>query len=125
MFIATANTLDGLPEALRDRLEVIRIAGYTEEEKVQIALQHLIPKQMAWHALLNSDVTWRSDAVLEIIRSYTREAGVRQLERQIATVCRRVATMVAQEEGGRDKALRADSRFIEEVLGTPRFLPSE
>jgi ATP-dependent Lon protease len=141
IFIATANSLDPVPEALRDRLEVIRLAGYTEEEKVHIAMQYLIPRQMHLHALTERDLVWQEDAVLEIIRSYTREAGVRQLEREIATVCRRVATMVAQAAEDRDKEqseegvearqvevdrpYTADAGFVTEVLGTPRFLTEE
>jgi ATP-dependent Lon protease len=123
-FVATANSMDPVPEALRDRLEVIRISGYTEEEKREIAVRHLIPRQMEWHALTERDVRWQPEAVLEIIRSYTQEAGVRQLEREIATVCRRIATTVA-EHGTRHKALVANAEFIEEVLGTPRYLPEE
>jgi ATP-dependent Lon protease len=123
-FVATANNMDPVPEALRDRLEVIRISGYTEEEKREIAVRHLIPRQMEWHALTEQDVSWQPEAVLEIIRSYTQEAGVRQLEREIATVCRRIATTVA-EHGMRQGALVADAAFVEEVLGTPRYLPEE
>ncbi|MDQ3705762.1 MAG: endopeptidase La [Chloroflexota bacterium] len=123
-FVATANNMDPVPEALRDRLEVIRISGYTEEEKREIALRHLIPRQMEWHALTEQDVQWQPEAVLEIIRSYTQEAGVRQLEREIATVCRRVATTLA-EHGAQHSAVIADPDFIAEVLGTPRYLPEE
>jgi ATP-dependent Lon protease len=123
-FVATANSMDPVPEALRDRLEVIRISGYTEEEKREIAVRHLIPRQMEWHALTEQDVRWQTEAVLEIIRSYTQEAGVRQLEREIATVCRRVATTIA-EHGTRHRSLVADADFIAEVLGTPRYLPEE
>ncbi|MBF6613624.1 MAG: endopeptidase La [Chloroflexi bacterium] len=123
-FIATANTLDAVPEALRDRLEVIALSGYTEEEKLQIAIHHIVPRQMEWHALEGSDVEWEPEALLEINRSYTREAGVRQLEREIATVCRRIATSVAQDGGG-GRPYRANATFISEVLGTPRFLPEE
>lgn len=123
-FVATANNMDPVPEALRDRLEVIRISGYTEEEKREIALRHLIPRQMEWHALTGQDVHWQPEAVLEIIRSYTQEAGVRQLEREIATVCRRIATMVA-EHGTKNLPITADAGFITEVLGTPRYLPDE
>jgi ATP-dependent Lon protease len=123
-FVATANNMDPVPEALRDRLEVIRISGYTEEEKREIALRHLIPRQMEWHALTGQDVHWQPEAVLEIIRSYTQEAGVRQLEREIATVCRRIATMVA-EHGTNNLPITAEAEFITEVLGTPRYLPDE
>ena len=124
-FIATANTLESVPEALRDRLEVIRLSGYTEEEKVQIAVRHLIPKQHEWHALDTEDLAWEEEGVRSIIGSYTREAGVRQLQREIATVCRRVAATIAQEGESASRPVRVDSEFIAEVLGTPRFLLSE
>jgi ATP-dependent Lon protease len=125
-FVATANTLEAVPDALRDRLEVIRLAGYTEDEKLQIALRHLIPRQMEWHALKEDDLQWEEETVRTIIRNYTREAGVRQLDREIATVCRRVAAMVA-EEGAHSppQPHRADVQFVSEILGTPRFLPAE
>lgn len=123
-FVATANSIDPVPEALRDRLEVIRISGYTEEEKREIALRHLIPRQMEWHALTSEDVHWQPEAVLEIIRSYTLEAGVRQLEREIATVCRRIATMLA-EGSEQPRPFVADLRLISGLLGTPRYLPDE
>jgi ATP-dependent Lon protease len=125
-FLATANTLESVPEALRDRLEVIRLSGYTEEEKAQIAARHLVPRQMLWHALNDGDMRWEPDAILQIIRSYTREAGVRQLEREIATVCRRVATLVAQDGDTTGRfPFVIDSAFVTDVLGTPRFLPAE
>jgi ATP-dependent Lon protease len=125
-FLATANTLESVPEALRDRLEVIRLSGYTEEEKAQIATRHLVPRQMLWHALNDGDMRWEPDAVLQIIRSYTREAGVRQLEREIATVCRRVATFVAQDGDDTSRfPFVIDTAFVTDVLGTPRFLPAE
>jgi ATP-dependent Lon protease len=124
-FIATANTLESVPEALRDRLEVIRLSGYTEEEKVQIALRHLVPRQHEWHALDSDDLEWEEEGVRQIITSYTREAGVRQLQREIATVCRRVAATIAQEGESATRPIRVNEEFITEVLGTPRFLPSE
>ncbi len=123
-FLATANTLETVPEALRDRLEIIRLSGYTEEEKVQIAVRHLIPRQMEWHALNAGDLVWDEDGVLEILRSYTREAGVRQLDREIAGVCRRIAAMIA-ETGTQQVAHKADAELISQVLGTPRFLSEE
>lgn len=124
-FIATANTLESVPEALRDRLEVIRLSGYTEEEKVQIALRHLIPKQHEWHALDSDDLEWTVEGIAEVIRSYTREAGVRQLEREIATICRRVAATIAQEPNPKRTPTIVTKELVGEVLGTPRFLPSE
>ena len=89
IFIATANQLDTIPAPLRDRLEIIQIDGYTELEKVQIAKRHLIPRQLASHGLIDSEITFMDDAVRKIISSYTREAGVRQLERLIGTTCRK------------------------------------
>jgi ATP-dependent Lon protease len=124
-FVATANILESVPEALRDRLEVIRLSGYTEEEKVQIALRHLVPKQNEWHALDEGDLTWEEEGVREIIGSYTREAGVRQLEREIATVCRRIAATIAQGEVTSPRPVQVNKEFVSEVLGTPRFLPAE
>jgi ATP-dependent Lon protease len=124
-FIATANALDSVPEALRDRLEVTRMSGYTEEEKTQIAVRHIIPRQMEWHALYEGDVRWEPDALRTIVGSYTREAGVRQLEREIATLCRRVATLVAQEDKTARRPYCVNEELILEVLGTPRFLPEE
>ncbi len=96
MFIATANTLDTIPAPLRDRMEVLPLAGYTEEEKVRIAQQYLITRQRAAHGLAEHEVAFAPDAVRQIIRGYTREAGVRDLERQLATVCRKVARQVAE-----------------------------
>ncbi len=89
IFIATANQLDTIPAPLRDRLEIIQIDGYTEFEKVQIAKRHLIPRQLASHGLIDSEITFMDDAVRKIIGSYTREAGVRQLERLIGATCRK------------------------------------
>lgn len=120
-FIATANMLDNVPPALRDRLEVIQLSGYIEEEKVQIAVRHIIPRQLEWHALTEKDIQWEEDAILGLVRNYTREAGVRQLEREIATLCRRVAALVAQDEGGRPQVV--DTDFVCEVLGAPRYVP--
>ena len=89
IFIATANQLDTIPAPLRDRLEIIQLDGYTEFEKVQIAKRHLIPRQLASHGLIDSEITFMDDAVRKIIGSYTREAGVRQLERLIGATCRK------------------------------------
>ncbi|MFL5732205.1 MAG: endopeptidase La [Chloroflexia bacterium] len=123
LFVATANTLEAVSPALRDRLEVIQLSGYTEEEKVQIAVRHLIPAQMEWHALTEQDLVWEPEAIASIVRNYTREAGVRQLEREIATVCRRTAGMVAQSEVVKATPQVAGPELIAEILGPPRFLP--
>ena len=91
LFIATANTTDTIPGPLLDRMEVIPLSGYTDEEKVQIAQKYLVPKQVAAHGLTPEELSFTADALRRIVRDYTREAGVRNLERQIATVARKVA----------------------------------
>jgi ATP-dependent Lon protease len=97
VFIATANQLDPIPTPLRDRMEVIEIGGYTEDEKVGIARGFLIPKQCEFHGLQPEQLTITDDAVVKLVREYTREAGVRNLERELASLCRKVARKVATE----------------------------
>ncbi len=118
MFIATANLLDPIPAPLRDRMEILQLAGYTEEEKVHIAFQHLIPKQFRAHALTEADVEIEEAAVRRIIREYTREAGVRNLEREIATVLRKVARGVAE---GKSEKVAVNLEKVKEYLGKPRY----
>jgi len=170
LFITTANMLDPIPGPLRDRMEIIEIAGYTEEEKVQIAIRHLIPKQMAEHGLkpaggvvaevaAHSDahvaqegdtvgreavaeavetvpaeealerptdvpepegghIAWTEDGIRHIVRGYTREAGVRNLERQVAAVCRKATRQFAE---GRTEPVTVDPSCVETYLGAPRF----
>ncbi len=96
MFITTANVLDTIPAPLRDRMEIIRIAGYSEEEKVNIAQRHLVPRQMDENGLTADDIEITTDALRRIVHGYTREAGVRNLEREIATVLRKSARQIAQ-----------------------------
>jgi ATP-dependent Lon protease len=100
LFIATANTLDTIPAPLLDRMEILRLAGYTEDEKVRIAEQYLIPQQRRAHGLTPDEIAFRSDAVRAIVSGYTREAGVRELDRRIAQVCRKVARRVAEAVEG-------------------------
>jgi ATP-dependent Lon protease len=121
-FIATANRLDTIPAPLRDRMEVIELGGYTEEEKVEIALRHLIPKQIEEHGLKPTSVDFRVEAVRYLVRHYTREAGVRNLEREIGSVIRKITRRFA--EGNRRK-VNVTPRFIETALGAPRFLHDE
>ena len=118
LFIATANVLDTIPAALRDRMEVIEISGYTEEQKVQIALKYLLPKQIEEHGLDSDTVEIREAAVRGIVRRYTRESGVRNLEREIASVCRRAARRIA---GGETGKVVVDAGDLPEYLGTARF----
>lgn len=118
MFIATANNLATIPGPLRDRMEIINIAGYTELEKIHIAKDHLLPKQLKEHGLKKSHLQIRDDAIQSIIRYFTRESGVRGLERQLATVCRKAAKLIVKEE--RKKIILTDKN-LEEYLGKNRF----
>lgn len=118
MFITTANLLDPIQPAFRDRMEILQLPGYTEEEKLQIALRHLVPKQVQENALSNDYISFTKGAIQKIISLYTREAGVRNLEREIASVCRKVARKVAE---GKEKISRITSQNIERYLGPPKI----
>ncbi|MBI3997960.1 MAG: endopeptidase La [Armatimonadetes bacterium] len=118
MFITTANILETIPPALRDRMEVIRFPGYIEEEKVKIAEQFLIPKQLKANGLKTEQVTFTTEALRLIAREYTREAGVRNLEREIGSICRKVATAVARGVSTGDRITRAN---LHRYLGPPKF----
>jgi ATP-dependent Lon protease len=119
LFIATANTLDTIPGPLRDRMEILMLSGYTDEEKIGIAREYLIPKQLAAHGLAAAELSFEPEAIRHIVRGYTREAGVRNLEREIAAVARKVARRLA--EGQRDP-VRITADNLVEYLGRPRFL---
>jgi ATP-dependent Lon protease len=119
-FLATANNADTIPGPLYDRLEVIEVPGYTRMEKRNIATEFLCPKQLSAHGLTDERLEWTEAGVLSIIDSYTREAGVRSLEREIGAVCRSVAMRLAE---GEDVRVQADAAYVEKVLGAPRFLP--
>ncbi len=118
MFITTANLLDPIPPALRDRMEVIHFPGYTEDEKAHIAHQYLVPKQLREHGLSPSKIEFTDEAIREIIRRYTREAGVRNLERTIAMVCRQVARKVVEGKKGKT---RITLRTLHQYLGPQKF----
>ncbi|MCG6943942.1 MAG: endopeptidase La [Deltaproteobacteria bacterium] len=120
MFITTANILDTIPPALRDRMEVIELPGYIEEDKLMIAKRYLLPEQLEAHGLKADLIELEDDAIRSIIRSYTREAGVRNLERQIAAVCRGVAKEVV---AGREQVTRIGPDNLEEFLGPVMFIP--
>jgi ATP-dependent Lon protease len=120
MFICTANFLDPVPPALKDRMEVLEFPGYTEEEKLQIARRYLVPHQREAHGLKDQHVSIGEAALRVIIREYTREAGVRNLERHIASICRKVAKSVATGEAA---SRSIGARDVPDLLGPPQFLP--
>ena len=127
MFITTANQLAPVPEPLRDRMEILELDGYTEEEKVRIGQQYLIPRQLRENSLRPDEVAFSEDALRAIVRDYTREAGVRNLEREIGTVCRKVARSVAEAcpvpngHRGQGAAVQVESGDLVKYLGNPRF----
>ena len=118
LFIATGNTLDTIPEPLRDRLEILQLSGYTDHEKIEIAERYLIPKQLAAHGLRPGELSFEREALRVIIRGYTREAGVRNLDRQIAAVCRKVGRAIAE---GATVSVHLTPDLVETYLGRPRF----
>jgi ATP-dependent Lon protease len=118
MFVATANNLGSIPGPLRDRMEIISIAGYTEIEKLHIAKDHLLPRQLENHGLLKTQLQVREEALTKIIRYYTREAGVRSLERQLAGICRKTAKIIVS---GDKKRVVIAEKNVEEFLGKTMF----
>jgi ATP-dependent Lon protease len=118
MFVTTANVLDTIPPPLRDRMEVIELAGYTEEEKLEIAKRHVIPKQLTENGLTPENLTFEDDAVIRITRAYTREAGLRNLEREIGRVCRKVARAITE---GHMEPVVCTVAKVRELLGPERF----
>ncbi|HET8608207.1 MAG TPA: endopeptidase La [Burkholderiales bacterium] len=118
MFIATANTLN-IPPALLDRMEVIRLSGYTEDEKVNIAIRHLLPKQMKGHGLKPEELMVSEGAVRDIVRYYTREAGVRALERELSKICRKVVKTLVS--AGTSRKVTVNSRYLDKYLGVRRY----
>ncbi len=122
MFIATANMLDNIPAALRDRMEIINLAGYTDEDKLQIARRYLVPKQMEANGLGKQEMEWSDESITQIIQHYTREAGVRNLERELGSVTRKLATRVAEEK---ELPASIGTAEIREFLGRPRYFYEE
>jgi len=122
MFITTGNLLEPIPDPLRDRMEIITLSGYTENEKSAIAKQYLIPRQIKENGLRNEEIQLTDEALLKIIRSYTREAGVRNLEREIGSVCRKVVTIIAENK---TKSVVITPEKVHEYLGRPHFFGNE
>jgi ATP-dependent Lon protease len=122
MFITTANLLETIPAPLRDRMEIIMLSGYTESEKIEIAKGYLIPRQLRENGLRKNEVSITRPALQTIIRSYTREAGVRNLEREIGSINRKVVTRIAE---GKKKKIKVSPKLVREFLGRPRFFGNE
>src|SRR5689334_8998774 len=122
IFMTTANMLDTVQSALRDRMEVIRLAGYTEEEKLEIARRHIIPKQMDAHGITPRHLTISRSALKGVILQYTHESGLRQFEREIGRICRKVARKIAEGHKG---SIRVSLKNVHEFLGAPKIIPEE
>jgi len=120
MFITTANRLDTIPDPLRDRMEILHLPGYVEEEKLDIARQYLVPRQIEGHGLTKTQLTISDDAISEIIRGYTSDSGLRKLEQQIATICRKLAKEITM---GRTKPRNVTGRDLQEYLGPIIYIP--
>jgi len=119
MFITTANVLHTIPEPLRDRMEILELSGYTEEEKIKIAQQYLIPRQIRENGLRPEEISFTPESIRQVIRDYTREAGVRNLERELGSICRKVVTQIA--EGKVESAIITPAK-VSEYLGKPKYL---
>ena len=119
MFVATANSLHGVPRPLLDRMETIYLSGYTEEEKLNIAQKYLIPKQTKENGLSEKNITFPPQGIMEVIRRYTKEAGVRNLEREISSICRKVAKEVVEND--KDFEKKITPKQVHEYLGVPKF----
>ncbi|SOB57829.1 DNA-binding ATP-dependent protease La [Pseudodesulfovibrio profundus] len=123
-FITTANQLEGIPLPLQDRMEIIRLPGYLETEKVEIAKGFLLPKQIEQHGLKPENIQLSDNALLDIVRYYTREAGVRNLEREVASICRKSAMKIVEEQD-RDKTVHVTKQSLEKMLGVQKFTYGE
>ncbi len=125
MFITTANLIDPIPGPLRDRMEVIELPGYTDHEKLQIAKRYLVPRQIKENGMAETDIDFSDDAILDVINHYTKEAGVRNLEREIGSICRKIARDIAEKENKRKKIYRVTTKNIHNYLGVQKFLPEQ
>jgi ATP-dependent Lon protease len=125
MFITTANLIDPIPGPLRDRMEVIELPGYTDHEKLQIAKRYLVPRQIKENGMLETDIDFSDDSILDIINHYTKEAGVRNLEREIGSICRKIARDIAEKESKRKKNYKVTAKNVHNYLGVQKFLPEQ
>ena len=125
MFITTANLMDPIPGPLRDRMEIIELPGYTDQEKLQIAKRYLVKRQLTENGMKLEDAKFSDEAILDLINHYTKEAGVRNLEREIGSICRKIARDIAEKEGKRRKLYRVSASSVSRYLGVPKFLPEQ
>ena len=125
MFITTANLMDPIPGPLKDRMEIIELPGYTDQEKLQIAKRYLVKRQVTENGLKMEDIVFTDDAILDVINHYTKEAGVRNLEREIGSIVRKVARDVAEKNGKRKKVYRITAKNVHNYLGVPKYLPEQ
>ncbi|MGC9324220.1 MAG: endopeptidase La [Desulfomonilia bacterium] len=125
MFITTANLMDPIPGPLKDRMEIIELPGYTDQEKLQIAKRYLVPRQITENGMKVEDIKFSDEAVLDVINHYTKEAGVRNLEREIGSISRKIARKYAERNGRRKKAYRISAKTVSNYLGVPKFLPEQ
>ncbi len=125
MFITTANLMDPIPGPLKDRMEIIELPGYTDQEKLQIAKRYLVKRQVTENGMKMEDVVFSDDAILDVINHYTKEAGVRNLEREIGSIVRKVARDVAEKERKRKKVYRITAKTVSNYLGVPKYLPEQ
>jgi ATP-dependent Lon protease len=125
MFITTANLIDPIPGPLKDRMEIIELPGYTDQEKLQIAKRYLVTRQVKENGMKFEDIKFSDESVLDLINHYTKEAGVRNLEREIGSICRKVARDIAEKNGKRKKAYRIVAKSVPNYLGVPKFLPEQ
>jgi len=125
MFITTANLIDPIPGPLKDRMEIIELPGYTDQEKLQIAKRYLVSRQVKENGMKLEDVNFSDEAVLDLINHYTKEAGVRNLEREIGAICRKVARDIAEKNGKRKKVYRISAGRVSSYLGVQKFMPEQ
>jgi len=125
MFITTANLMDPIPGPLKDRMEIIELPGYTDQEKLQIAKRYLVKRQVIENGMKETDATFSDEAILDVVNHYTKEAGVRNLEREIGSICRKVARDIAEKETKRKKLYRISAKNVSNFLGVPKYMPEQ